>query len=108
MALQGPHQAAQKSTSTGCSLRSTSSSKFASFTSKTPNPAMLLLANYATDYWLWHRNAALMGCGGDAKSRKARLPDTFPVKHRLHPRRSEPARLIFGSLPCIPHLVKLE
>src|SRR5580704_1353703 len=45
--LQGPHHPAQKSTRTGCSLCSTSWSKFASVTSttKTLVPAMFLLAD---------------------------------------------------------------
>src|SRR5271154_3017581 len=42
-ALHGPHQAAQKSTRTGCSDCNTSCSNVASFTSKTPGPAMFLL-----------------------------------------------------------------
>src|SRR5271156_76166 len=48
-ALHGPHQAAQKSTRTGCSDCSTSCSDLASFTSKTPGPAMFLLHFLAED-----------------------------------------------------------
>src|ERR1700691_6329889 len=48
-ALHGPHQAAQKSTKTGCSDCSTSCSNVASFTSKTPGPAMFLLHVLAED-----------------------------------------------------------
>src|SRR6266700_4992575 len=41
MARQGPHQAAQKSTNTGCSDFSTSWSKFESVTSTIPFPAIV-------------------------------------------------------------------
>src|ERR1700728_1592336 len=46
-ARHGPHQAAQKSTKTGCSAWSTSCSNVASLTSKTPGPAMFLLHSLA-------------------------------------------------------------
>src|SRR5262250_1684678 len=41
MARQGPHQAAQKSTNTGCSALRTSWSKFESVTSTIPFPAIV-------------------------------------------------------------------
>src|SRR5579864_962392 len=43
MARQGPHQVAQKSTSTGLSAFKTSASKFASVTSTIPLPAIFFL-----------------------------------------------------------------
>src|ERR1700677_713443 len=108
-ALHGPHQAAQKSTRTGCSDCSTSCSNVASFTSNTPGPAMFLLQPFAEHSILTPHSTLSNGCenrqkGADAPKSKAPGRQQPQALEQPSPRAAHEAKSRLGNRRCKQNL----